>query len=85
MSPGVPPHYLVAFWGLETHFGGYLGKMPIPDSLATLACDQRRSKFFTAELINAMRIIEAGDVSRESMTGSGQARWATYSSCLLHF
>ena len=67
---GVPPHYLVAFWGLETNFGGYLGKMAIPDSLATLACDQRRSKFFTAELINAMRIIEAGDVSRESMTGS---------------
>ncbi len=67
---GVPPHYLVAFWGLETNFGGYLGKMAIPDSLATLACDQRRSKFFTTELINAMRIIEAGDVSRETMTGS---------------
>jgi membrane-bound lytic murein transglycosylase B len=67
---GVPPHYLVSFWGLETNFGGYLGKMAIADSLATLACDQRRSKFFTTELINAMRIIEAGDVDRESMTGS---------------
>ena len=67
---GVPAHYLVSFWGLETNFGGYLGKMAIPDSLATLACDQRRSKFFTAELINAMRIIEAGDVDRAGMTGS---------------
>ena len=67
---GVPSHYLVSFWGLETNFGGYLGKMPIPDALATLACDERRSQFFTAELISAMRIIEAGDVSRESMTGS---------------
>jgi membrane-bound lytic murein transglycosylase B len=51
---GVPAHYLVSFWGLETNFGGYLGKMAIPDSLATLACDERRSKFFTAELISAM-------------------------------
>ena len=67
---GVPAHYLVSFWGLETNFGGYLGKMAIPDSLATLACDERRSKFFTAELISAMRVIEAGDVSRKSMLGS---------------
>jgi len=67
---GVPAHYLVSFWGLETNFGGYLGKMSIPDSLATLACDERRSKFFTGELISAMRIIDAGDVSRESMVGS---------------
>jgi len=67
---GVPAHYLVSFWGLETNFGSYLGKMDIPDSLATLACDERRSKFFTAELISAMRIIEAGDASRESMIGS---------------
>jgi membrane-bound lytic murein transglycosylase B len=67
---GVPAHYLVSFWGLETNFGGYLGKMAIPDSLATLACDERRSKFFAAELISAMRIIEAGDASRESMIGS---------------
>jgi membrane-bound lytic murein transglycosylase B len=67
---GVPAHYLVSFWGLETNFGSYLGKMSIADSLATLACDDRRSQFFTAELISAMRIIEAGDASRESMIGS---------------
>jgi membrane-bound lytic murein transglycosylase B len=67
---GVPAHYLVSFWGLETNFGSYLGKMAITDSLTTLACDDRRSQFFTAELISAMRIIEAGDASRESMIGS---------------
>ena len=64
---GVPPQYLVSFWGLETNFGSYLGKMAITDSLATLACDERRSKFFTGELISAMRIIEAGDASRQSL------------------
>ncbi|MEP0541729.1 MAG: lytic murein transglycosylase, partial [Marinobacter sp.] len=40
---GVPAPYLVAFWGLETNFGSYFGKMSVPSSLATLACDERRS------------------------------------------
>lgn len=67
---GVPPQYLVAFWGLETNFGSYLGKMAIPDSLATLACDRRRSRYFTGELISALRIIDSGDVALEDMNGS---------------
>lgn len=67
---GVPPQYLVAFWGLETNFGGYLGKMAIPDSLATLACDERRSRYFTGELISALKIIDAGDVALSDMHGS---------------
>ena len=28
---GIPPHYLVSFWGLETNFGSYLGNMAITD------------------------------------------------------
>ena len=45
-SYGVPGRYLIAFWGLETNFGANLGAMPTLDSLATLACDQRRSDYF---------------------------------------
>lgn len=67
---GVPPHYLVAFWGLETNFGSFFGNMPVPDSLATLACDPRRSEYFTGELIAALRIIDAGDIAPERMVGS---------------
>ena len=67
---GVPPQYLVSFWGLETNFGGYLGKMDIPSSLATLACDPRRSSYFTGELISALRIIDNGDVAAADMNGS---------------
>ena len=67
---GVPPQYLVAFWGLETNFGSYLGKMDIPSSLATLACDRRRSQYFTGELISALRIIDNGDVASAEMNGS---------------
>ncbi len=67
---GVPPRYLVAFWGLETNFGAYFGDIPVPDSLATLACDPRRSSFFTAELMQALRIVDAGDISPDRMVGS---------------
>ena len=67
---GVPPQYLVSFWGLETNFGGYLGKMAIPNSLTTLACDERRSSYFTSELISALRIIDNGDVALDEMNGS---------------
>ena len=67
---GVPARYLVAFWGLETNFGSYYGSIPVPDALATLACDQRRSAFFTDELLAALRIIDAGDIAPERMVGS---------------
>lgn len=67
---GVPAHYLVAFWGLETNFGSYFGNVPVPDALATLACDPRRSSFFTGELLSALKIIDSGDVRPEAMVGS---------------
>jgi len=67
---GVPGQYLVAFWGLETNFGRYLGDIPVFDSLTTLACDQRRSRYFTDELINALTIVERGDAAADEMIGS---------------
>ena len=67
---GVPAKYLVAFWGLETNFGSYFGDLPVPDSLTTLACDTRRSRFFAAELMDALRIVDAGDVPAARMKGS---------------
>ena len=67
---GVPPHYLVSFWGLETNFGNTFGNMSVPDSLTTLACDPRRSEYFTSELMAALKIIEAGDIDVQQMEGS---------------
>jgi membrane-bound lytic murein transglycosylase B len=67
---GVPAQYLVSFWGLETNFGSFFGKMSVLDSLATLGCDARRSGYFTTELMSALRIIEEGAVTRDSMEGS---------------
>jgi len=67
---GVPGRYLVAFWGLETNFGSYLGKMPTLDSLATLACDERRSEFFTNELMQALALLERESLTPAEMRGS---------------
>lgn len=67
---GVPAPYLVSFWGLETNFGSFFGKMSVLDSLATLACDPRRSDYFTRELMSALSIIDEGAVAADQMEGS---------------
>lgn len=67
---GVPVQYLVAFWGLETNYGSFFGKMSVLDSLSTLACDPRRSDYFTAELMDALRILDEGAIKPERMEGS---------------
>lgn len=67
---GVPAAYLVSFWGLETNYGSYFGNIPVIDSLATLACDTRRSTFFTIELMNALRILDEGAIAPDKMKGS---------------
>ncbi len=66
----VPPRYIIAFWGLETNFGDYTGSFRVIDSLATLAYDQRRAKFFRSELIEALKIIEGGHITPDNMKGS---------------
>ena len=67
---GVPPHYLLAFWGLETNFGSYKGKMPVLDSLATLDCDKRRSKYFTQEFLVAVKLMQREKLKKDNMVGS---------------
>ena len=67
---GVPKTVLVAFWGLETRYGAYLGSFNIPLSLATLAWEGRRSAFFKSQLIDALRIVDAGHVAAADMNGS---------------
>jgi len=66
----VPRQYLVSFWGLETVYGKHKGKMSILNSLATLACDERRSEFFTQELLNLFTLIETKQVTTEQLQGS---------------
>jgi membrane-bound lytic murein transglycosylase B len=67
---GVPAHYLIAFWGLETNFGGIKGKIPTIPALTTLACDQRRSAYFSEELIQALLLLEREKLDPKDMIGS---------------
>jgi lytic murein transglycosylase len=67
---GVPGPILIAIWGLETNYGAdSSGKYSIIRSLATLAYDCRRSEFFTGHLLDALRIIERGDLTPAQMRG----------------
>ncbi|WP_252738860.1 lytic murein transglycosylase [Colwellia sp. D2M02] len=67
---GIPRQYLVSFWGLETVYGKHKGKMSILNALTTLACDERRSEFFTQELLNLFTLIETEQVTTEQLKGS---------------
>jgi lytic murein transglycosylase len=69
-SYGVPGEVLVAIWGLETDFGVNTGKFPTIRSLATLAYDSRRSDMFKSEMLDALRIVERGDLAPHDMRGA---------------
>jgi len=67
---GVSPRIIIAIWGLETNYGGFTGNYNVVEALATLAWDGRRASFFRKELMAALRILQAGDVTPERMRGS---------------
>ena len=67
---GVDKEIVVAIWGLESAYGTYRGDRPLIGSLATLAQDSRRPAFFEDQLLAALRIVQAGDVTPDRMTGS---------------
>tara|TARA_B100000787_G_scaffold129580_1_gene98458 strand:- start:440 stop:1438 length:999 start_codon:yes stop_codon:yes gene_type:complete len=61
---------LLALMGIETNFGTYVGKMDILSSLATLSFDDRRSEFFTKELITILQLVELQKIDHEILYGS---------------
>jgi membrane-bound lytic murein transglycosylase B len=61
---------LLALMGIETNFGTYVGKMDILSSLATLSYDQRRSEFFSNELIILLKLIDSKQVDYTKLYGS---------------
>jgi lytic murein transglycosylase len=67
---GVPGPVLVAIWGLETDYGVNIGKFPTIRSVATLAYDCRRAEMFRAELMDALRIVDRGDLTPAEMRGA---------------
>tara|TARA_A100000164_G_C21913937_1_gene777173 strand:- start:417 stop:1412 length:996 start_codon:yes stop_codon:yes gene_type:complete len=66
----VDKNLLLALMGIETNFGNYLGKMDIISSLATLSFDQRRSEFFSKELITLLRLVDENIINPSTLFGS---------------
>jgi membrane-bound lytic murein transglycosylase B len=67
---GVQPRFIVALWGIESNYGSFTGEFPVIGALATLAYEGRRAAFFRNELLQALRIVDQGDVAPAQMTGS---------------
>ncbi len=67
---GVPGSMLVALWGIESDYGRLAGTYSVVQSLATLAYEGRRATFFRGELLNALKILDAGHVEPKAMLGS---------------
>ncbi|MDP9137956.1 MAG: lytic murein transglycosylase [Pseudomonadota bacterium] len=60
---GVPPGPLLAIWGMETGFGGFLGNQNTLSAVATLAYDCRRPEYFTEHLYAALALVDRGSLS----------------------
>ncbi len=67
---GVQPRFIVAIWGIETRYGAVKPTMPVMPALATLAFDGRRSAFFRNELLQALRMLDAGYADVPDLMGS---------------
>jgi membrane-bound lytic murein transglycosylase B len=67
---GVPKSVIMAFWGMETHYGSNQGDFGLPSALATLAYEGRRATFFRNQLMNALQVVDEGYMSASSLRGS---------------
>jgi membrane-bound lytic murein transglycosylase B len=66
----VPSEVIVAIWGLESSYGEVTGDYNVIESLATLAYASRRGDVFRGQLIDALAILEDGDILPSDMRGS---------------
>ena len=67
---GVQSEVILAIWGIETNFGGFMGGTNTVHALATLTHGGYRTDFFRKELLTALRIVSDGHVSPSNMVGS---------------
>jgi membrane-bound lytic murein transglycosylase B len=67
---GIPPQYLMSFWGLETNYGGFMGDFSVVRSVTTLACMTKRQAFFSNEAVQALKILSMNHMTAAQMKGS---------------
>lgn len=64
---GVPAGVLLAIHGMETAFGGFMGDTNVISAIATLSYDCRRSDFFTPHMIAALKLVDRGTITAQSI------------------
>lgn len=64
---GVPAGPLIAIWGMETAFGGYMGNQHTLSAVATLAYDCRRTEYFTDQFYAALQLVDRGSLPINSI------------------
>ncbi len=69
---GVDDEALLAIWGMETSYGGFIGKDDAANALANMATEGRRRKFAEGEIIALAKMIARGEAKREDLV-SGYA------------
>ncbi len=67
---GVPPHIMLAFWGMESNYGAVKSRHKLTDAFFTLMYDGRRETFFTNQLIALMKIADKNKLDINSISGS---------------
>jgi membrane-bound lytic murein transglycosylase B len=82
---GVDRYLMLALWGMESSFGDVIDNpkymRPVIPALAALAWrEPRRRRYWEAELINALRIVDRGWAKPDDMQGSwagamGHTQW----------
>ena len=74
----VEKEILLSLWGIETNFGKHVGKMDIISSLATLSYDQRRSKFFTSQLLILLELVDKKLINPSTLYGSWAGAYGNF-------
>ncbi|MEA3553177.1 MAG: lytic murein transglycosylase B [Campylobacterota bacterium] len=68
---GIPAEYIVAIIGIESAYGGNVGKFPVFDTLTTLAFEKnRRNKFFKKQLKEFIRLSYKQKFNPKNVMGS---------------
>ncbi|MBV9635742.1 MAG: lytic murein transglycosylase [Methylobacteriaceae bacterium] len=67
---GVDRYAVLAIWGMETGYGAFIGKQNVIRVLATLAYAKYQGDFAKEELLDALDILQAGDVTPAQLRGS---------------
>ena len=67
---GLPPHVILAFWGMESNYGEVKARHRLVDAFFTLIYDGRREKFFTDQLLALMKIADDNKLDINNIRGS---------------